>query len=234
VNPDYLRITSTFLRSLPSAVGVQGMLELQTRTKLQNLVYFLKGDFYYSRESCKVRWSISASYPSKYRGSDPLECEWISGSNQLYLTEVIKLIQWDEKLVAYCDGEDLDHSLRVTRSKLGNLFLLPEVKVLHHASKESRVHGYTQVLMREIYSYYLHNKLFPNNLFAQSLYTWSRFAQILYLLLKYFFSGFARYSKEQLLMYLKSLKMVIKYKRNLLQGNLKVANQELLAQTQEY
>ena len=229
----FLQSTSKFLRSLPKAIGVQGMLQLQTRTRLQNLAYFLKGDFYHSRKSCKVRSSISASYPSQYRGSKPLKCEWISGSNQLYKTEVIKKIKWDEKLIAYCDGEDLDHSLRVSSSKLGILYLLPEIKVLHYASEESRANDTTQVLMRELYSYYFLHKLFPNKHSSLLFYAWSRLSQICYLAIKFFAFGFSYDDKLHLRTYVRTLKIVFLNRRSLLKGDLSVANQILLRHNKE-
>jgi|LakMenE01Jun11ns_1017448.scaffolds.fasta_scaffold9329110_1 GT2 family glycosyltransferase len=92
----------------------------------------------------------------------------------MYLTAILKIIKCDEKLISYTDGEDIDHSLRVHKSGLGNIWLVPTEKIIHHAEEVSRKSGYSAIFMCEAYSYYLSNKLFGTGVQTQIKYIWSR------------------------------------------------------------
>ena len=212
---DYLERVFESISHLPDAVGVQGILNLGDRTKLKNFIAFLTGNFYLSNKTCKVRWSISTSYP-KYSGKEtPLLCEWMSGTNQFYSTRIIKEVKWDENLLKYSDGEDLDHSLRVSRSGFGSLYLLPDLLLKHLESPEARVTGYKNILMRETYSYYLLHKLFPKKRNAQVFFVWSRLSTLAIEIIQVLLSGFRKTKLVALYTHVKALIVVFYFRTEL-------------------
>lgn len=223
----YLENVLRKMRELPDAIGIQGFLNLGDRSKIKNFISFLIGGFYLSDRTCRVRWSISTSYPKFSNSETPLLCEWISGTNQFYRTQVIKKVKWDVNFIKYSDGEDLDHSLRISRSGFGSLYLLPNLAVKHLESPEARLTGYKNILMREAYSYYLLHKLFPKKRAAHIFFVWSKILTILLIILKMIFSNSNSSSIGTLRNYLNALNFVFKNKRDLQKGNLGFVNSKL-------
>jgi GT2 family glycosyltransferase len=212
---NYLEQVFESMNQLPNAVGVQGILNLGGRAKLKNIIAFLTGNFYLSNKTCKVRWSISTSYPKYSGGGTPLLCEWMSGTNQFYPTRVIKEVKWDENLLKYSDGEDLDHSLRVSRGGFGSLYLLPDLLLKHLETPEARVTGFKNVLMRECYSYYLLHKLFPKQRNAQVFFMWSRLSTLAIEIIQVLLSGFRKTKLIALYTHVKALIVVFHFRTEL-------------------
>jgi GT2 family glycosyltransferase len=170
----YLEVMLQNLLTLPSAIGVQAAISFPPRNKIRNYFSLIFRHFHLTKSKCIVFTSLNGSYPTSNQLVDPLVCQWFSGTNQMYLTAILKIIKWDEKLIAYSDGEDIDHSFRVHKSGLGNIWLVPTEKIIHHAAEVSRKSGYSAIFMREAYSYYLSNKLFGTGIQTQIKYIWSR------------------------------------------------------------
>jgi GT2 family glycosyltransferase len=217
---DYLLRSLTIIEKLPDAAGIQGMLNLEDRNSFKNFVSFLTGNFFLTSRPPRARWSISASYPTHEASQAPLPTQWMSGTNQFYRTEIIKEIKWDENLIKYCDGEDLDHSLRVSQSGFGSLYIIPNLTVEHLETPEARVIGFKNILMREVYSYYLLHKLFPGNQNAKIFYLWSRISTLHIRIIQVGFSKFSEESIQVLKNYLKALDLVIKNRKDIRKGNL--------------
>ena len=221
---DYLLRSLTIIQKLPDAAGIQAMLNLEDRNRFKNFVSFLTGNFYLTRRTPRARWSISASYPIYEASQPPLPTQWMSGTNQFYRTEIIKEIKWDENLIKYCDGEDLDHSLRVSQSGFGTLYMIPNLTLEHLETPEARVIGFKNVLMREIYSYYLLHKLFPENKNAKIFYLWSRISTLHVRLIQVVFSKFSEESIQVFRNHLKAFNLLIKNRKDIQKGNLEHVN----------
>lgn len=170
----YLEVMLKNLLSLPSAIGVQAAISFPPRNKIRNYFGLIFRHFHLTKSKCHVFTSINGSYPISNQLVEPLVCQWFSGTNQMYITAILKIVKWDEKLIAYSDGEDIDHSYRVHKSGMGNIWLVPTEKIIHHAAEVSRESGYSAIFMREAYSYYLSNKLFGTGIQTQIKYIWSR------------------------------------------------------------
>ena len=221
---NYLEQVFIYINSLSDAIGVQGILNLGDRSKIKNFIAFLTGGFYLSKRTCKVRWSISASYPKFSMSKIPFSCEWISGTNQFYFTHIIKEVIWDENLIKYSDGEDLDHSFRVSSSGQGSLYLLPNLIINHVETAEARVAGYKNVLMREAYSYYLLNKLFPNRKSAHLFYFWSRLSTLMIEIVQIPLYGFQKTKWINFCQHLKALRVVFHLRNELKVSNMSELN----------
>jgi len=224
---NYLQRSTATMEKFPDAIGVQGMLIFERRSKFKNLISFMTGNFYLTNRTSRVRWSISTSYPKYNSGQTPYLCKWLSGTNQFYRTHIIKEIRWDENLIKYCDGEDLDHSFRVSESGLGSLYLIPNLLLKHLETSEARVTGYKNVLMREAYSYYLLNKLFSENRNAKVFYFWSRISTLIIRVIQIISSKFSKGSIETLNDYLRAFYVVVSNRKDIRKGNLEYINNKL-------
>lgn len=160
----------------PDAVGVQGYIEPDHRSRWKELLHTLF--FWYHTESnaCRVLSSVSSTYPSNLR--QVITCEWMSGANHSYRREVFEDLAYDENLLKYADGEDLESSYRVHMMYPTRLFITPFARLEHLTSMDGRAVGRELVYMREVYGLYLFFKLFPANARNLSCYVWSRIGRL--------------------------------------------------------
>jgi len=186
---DDVRIASTYLEEIfsvfdeyPNAVGVQGYIEPGRRPYLREQLHRLFGLYHTEPNRCRVLPTISTTYP--YPLTHIIACEWISGSNQVYRRSVLQEVVWDEKLLKYADGEDLDHSYRVYCLYPGRLYITPKARVIHEEGVTGRTVKYELIMMREVYGWYLLNKLFPQSSLAKGAFLWSRIGRLLFAIAK--------------------------------------------------
>lgn len=225
LSPNYVVECLEYMNQNPSAKGVQGHFSPARRSRLRNLISAAYLDFTVSRNRCRVKKSISASYPLKPEGVVP--CQWLSGSNQFYRAEVLKVIAWDEKLKRYSEGEDLDHSFRVWRQFKGGLYLLPTALVYHHESEVGRTGGYELVLMHVGYTYYLSHKLFPTSIRARLSYLLNNLGNILMVCSRAVRRHKQVQGNAELWSLLRAYKYLFGIRKNLRVGNLLELNTQL-------
>lgn len=170
--PDYIEQMLEAVSADRSVVGLQGYISQEPRHRIRELLHFVFRLYYLEPNACSVMRSISTTYAKNPVGS--IKCAWISGSNQFYRREVLENVKWDEQMILYSDGEDLDHSMRAERAYPGGLRLIGSASVHHHESAGGRLAETRFILMREAYGYYLSHKLFPDSGAARVVYAWSR------------------------------------------------------------
>jgi GT2 family glycosyltransferase len=182
---DDVRIATDFLEKAcgvfdqyPDAVGVQGYVDPGQRPRFREFLQRLFGLYHMEPNRCRVLPTISTTYPAPL--TQIVSCEWISGSNQVYRREVLQAVTWDEKLLKYADGEDLDHSYRVYRRFPGRLFITPDTNVIHDEGVTGRIVKYELIVMREVYGWYLLHKLFPRSTRAKVAFFWSRLGRLIF------------------------------------------------------
>ncbi len=175
---DYLATICRVFDQYPDAVGVQGYIDPGQRPPLHEFLHRLFGLYHMEENRCRVLPTISTTYPAPL--TQVIPCEWISGSNQVYLREVLQAVTWDEKLLKYADGEDLDHSHRVHRCFPGRLFITPDARVIHDEGITGRTVKYELIVMREVYGWYLLHKLFPQSIRAKAAFLWSRIGRLIF------------------------------------------------------
>lgn len=175
---DYLAAICRVFDQYPDAVGVQGYIDPGQRPRLREFLQRLFGLYHMEPNRCRVLPTISTTYPAPL--THIVSCEWISGSNQVYRREVLQVVTWDEKLLKYADGEDLDHSYRVHRRFPGCLFITPDARVVHDEGVTGRTVKYELLVMREVYGWYLLHKLFPQSIYAKAAFLWSRIGRLIF------------------------------------------------------
>lgn len=175
---DYLATILHVFEQYPDAVGVQGYIDPGQRPYLREFLHRLFRLYHTEMNRCRVLPTISTTYPSPLTQIVP--CEWISGSNQVYRREVLQKVTWDEKLLKYADGEDLDHSYRVHRRFPGRLFITPDAHVIHDEGVTGRTVKHELIVMREVYGWYLLHKLFLQSITAKAAFLWSRIGRLFF------------------------------------------------------
>jgi GT2 family glycosyltransferase len=171
LHPHYVEEILKVYEAIPDAMGVQGYIYLQKKGRLGNILsrfFFLSR---LARGECRVLPSISTLYPSM--PDRVMACQYLSGVSS-YRRSVLEEFLFDEKLLKYSDGEDVDFSSRVWKKFPGSLFLTPFARYSNVASPEGRAQPRERVYMREIYGLYLFFKLFDPTLKNIAIFLWSR------------------------------------------------------------
>lgn len=114
---DYIEQMLGAVNADRSVVGLQGHISQGRRNRIRELLHMVFRLYYLEPNACRVMRSISTTYAKDPVGS--IKCAWISGSNQFYRRKVLENVKWDEQMVLYSDGEDLNHSVRAERAYPG-------------------------------------------------------------------------------------------------------------------
>ncbi len=178
----YLEEIRKVYKSNPEVAGVQGFMNLPGGSLFRECAQGFFFWFHLKRNQCRVLPSVSATYPRELRTMIP--CQWMSGANHSYRRSLLADLRYDEKLLKYADGEDLDLSYRVYKVHRGGLWITPQARCVHKGSMESRTLGRELIRMQEIYGFYLFWKLFEPSLGNLWVYGWSRFGRLLFALAK--------------------------------------------------
>jgi len=174
---DYIREIERLYRKFPQALGAQGYILREKRSKLKNMfnkIFFL---FHLEKDKCKFLHSVSATYP--FPLSRIMNCQWLSGSNFSFKRSVFETISFDEKLKKYSEGEDLDFSYRLFKKFPNSLYISPDAKLIHNASPAGRLPDAELIYMREFYGLYLFFKNSEQNINNVFIYSWSRVGKII-------------------------------------------------------
>ena len=220
LDANYVAELLKVFRARPEVVGLQGYIEQSRRSPVRESINGLFRLYHLSAKSARVMRSISTTYPRSPRGV--VRCEWLSGSNQMYRSHVLSRFRWDEQMIMYCDGEDLDLSYRVHRSGVGTLGLVPSARVVHAVSQESRLPSAQFVFMREAYGLYLSYKLFEGPI-ARYVFVWSRVG----IALETAARAAKRRSTSELKELVRAFAYVLRNRRELRGGSLRLVNAKL-------
>jgi len=218
IPPDYCESMLNLMKILPcDFAGGQFVMAPSEFNKFANVLRRCLKLFNRSINKASVYRSIQASYPSTL-GTDFIESDWLSGTNLFYRTDILRQVTWDDKLVKYCEGEDIDHSLRVRRSGY-RLFISGLSHVNHLADSSGRMPTEQFYLMHEHYTLYLYFKLFADNPLPYIL---SRIGNLLFDF--YYDLKSLHLSLPRCRCRLKALSSTFYYSKKLASGNLKSFN----------
>lgn len=177
---DYLREIERVYATDSNVVGVQGYMSLAARRGLRDWLHRVFYWFHLEYNRCRVLPSVSATYPRDLHALVP--CQWMSGANHSYRRSLLEGLRYDEKLLKYADGEDLDLSYRVHQAHAGGLWITPKARCVHLGSMESRTIGRELLRMQEVYGLYLFWKLFDPSFKNKAIYVWSRLGRLMFTL----------------------------------------------------
>jgi GT2 family glycosyltransferase len=173
---DYIQEIIRVYEMNPNALGVQGYMAHEEGRGMRDFFHRLFFWYHLERDRCRVLPSVSATYPLSL--GKVIECQWLSGANQSYRRGILEEFQYDERLLKYAEGEDLEFSYRVFKKYPGSLFITPFARLIHNTSMQGRALGRELVYMREVYGLYLFFKLFDPGLKSKLIYLWSRIGRL--------------------------------------------------------
>lgn len=221
----YLEEIQNSYRSDTTIAGVQGLMDLPGggpfREGLHRIFYW----FHLERGQCRVLPSVSATYPRELQ--TPIPCQWMSGSNHSYRRSFLADLRYDEKLLKYADGEDLDMSYRMYKVCRGGLWINPRARCVHKGSMESRALGRELICMQEVYGLYLFWKLFDPTWKNKFIYAWSRWGRFLFAVAKCVRRFFSAPTRNDLGALLVAYGMCLAHWNRIRKGDLEFFNEML-------
>jgi glycosyltransferase involved in cell wall biosynthesis len=128
--------------------------------------------------------------------------QWLPGVNMAYIKGVFDEQKFDENLLGYTIGEDIDFSYRLWKKHPNSVFITPLTKFKHRFSEAGRYLTERMAYVNQIDHFYFNYKNLNNNLGQKIIFTWSligimllrtgslfSFKKINYLKWKYFFKS---------------------------------------------
>jgi len=175
---DYIKEIKKVYEDRPQALGVQGYLVGSDKVSpLRNIIYKLFFLYHLENNKCRALPSVSATYP--FPTNNIIPCQWLSGANHSYRRKILEEFSYNEKLIKYSEGEDLEFSHCVFLKYPGTLYLTPYSTLIHKTSLGGRTLGKDLIYMREIYGLYIFYKTFYHHLARNKfIFLWSRFGKI--------------------------------------------------------
>lgn len=225
LDPSYIQEIARVYQTHPHALGVQGYIDAEPSRPFPE--FFYKLFFWGRREArhCRVMPSVSATFPKNL--DEITHCQCLSGANHSWRRSVLDEFQYDENLVKYSDGEDLELSYRVYKKYPGALFITPFANLVHRSSPEGRTPGKQLIFMREIYGLYLFFKLFNPTLPNIGIFIWSRIGRILFSLYRATVKGQKNALTEAYHLFGAYISCVV-HIRSIRRGNLDFFNKQIL------
>lgn len=125
----------------------------------------------------RFRLPMRNTFPDR-RAQEPVESEWVSGSNMVVHRGRLGRVRFDDRLERYGLAEDVDFGLSV-RAAGGRLLLVPDVTVTEGNEEGGRIPGRDLERMRVINARYLLAKHFPGQRWRARL-SWQDLGWILH------------------------------------------------------
>ena len=138
-------------------------------------------------------WRLLPNFEGLYK-LPLLEAErsdYISGSNFTVFTDLAKSVEFDEKLIWYSIGEDIDFPMRVRKLHPDGVWLDPRPPVFHPLPPEKPLSEFL-LKVHALHHYYLFSKMWDHNpSFAKiALFYWTRLGILLMPALQHRRAGF--------------------------------------------
>jgi len=147
-------------KQYPGALIVQGDIQNKTSTtnirKIWSHVYNAYATFFtmYHITEGKMKVLPSGKNTNSSNSVKALDCEWASGCCFSVKCEVFDKFQFDDKLIKYSFGEDVDFSYRIYSQHPGSIYIVPEAKLLHKGSLNKSSPAKQAIIMEKAYSLY--------------------------------------------------------------------------------
>lgn len=210
---NYINEIIKIYNEYPNALIVQGNLEKgiskNNLVSLWNNVWNLYSKFFYSCSFSKNKKivlpsgkNISPSYCDKV-----INCQWAGGGCSSVKKKVFNELSFDNKLIKYSYGEDVDFSYRVYKKYPSSIYLAPNAKLLYKGSFNKNEPVKKTVIMEKTYNLYFVSKNLGKPI-NYALFFWSEIGMFLqdlillflfiskngrYYLLRLFYSLYAYY-----------------------------------------
>ena len=156
LEPDFLRELTKVYSIIPNAKCVQGKITNDYRfSPFWNKFYKI---FLMWHQSDTYTVLASGKNTRTYQVNKLINCQWATGANLSIKREIFEEFQFDEKLIKYCFGEDMDFSYRIYKKYPNGVLQTPYAKLIHNWSSESRLPNLKLLIMEKTYTLYFISK----------------------------------------------------------------------------
>lgn len=136
LHPSYIENILRVFKEHSDAVGVQGWIVFtRKRNKVYYILQIIRKIFLLSHHS-KNSYKF-LEYPIVL--TKTISCEALSGANMAFKRSILKEFRFDENLKKYSYMEDLLLSHSVYKKYPNGLYITPDAKCLHKATKEGKM-----------------------------------------------------------------------------------------------
>lgn len=108
------------------------------------------------------------------RFDEETPCMWASGCNHAIKIDVALALQYDEKLISYALGEDVDMTFRAYLQFPGAVWATPYARLVHLESTNQRIGDRRFIFMEAVHRRYLFCKHTASSDIAKLQFAWSR------------------------------------------------------------
>ena len=153
------------------------------------------------KNSARIISAYGNTYPKNL--TRVINAQWLPGVNMVYKKRVFEEQKFDENLLGYTIGEDIDFSYRLWKKYQDSVFITPFASIKHRASLAEREPTARMAYINQIDHFYFNFKNLNKGFIEKNLFAWSLFGISLlrllnlvfkpsknnYLKLKYFFKS---------------------------------------------
>ena len=206
------------------AIGVQGYITnfiiMSIIENIYNKLFFL---VQYKKNNNRLLPSFKNAYAIPL--TKIIKCQYMIGGNSSYIKKMFLKFKYDNNLLKYSLGEDVDLSYRIFKKYKKGLYQTPYAKLIHNQNNKIEYHKII-IYMAQIYHTYLFYKNIDKSIKNILIFIWSRIG----LFIKFLIILFIKPSKLKLLniFYLSgAYLMCIKNLKNFINGDLKFFNKSI-------
>ena len=179
LDQNVIKAIAIFLRDNPEAIGVQPNLRSAKNGEsyglarnCENIIHKVLMLSYCEENSLKVRKSGASVFPTTL--TKIINAQRLSGCCCCYKREIFNKLRFDTNLKRWGFMEDLDFSYRVYRSNQKSLYAIPNAKIIHKVSGESRLPTKLNIYMVTMYWFYVFFKIiFKNSILNLVAFIWA-------------------------------------------------------------
>lgn len=148
-----------------------------------------------------------------YQPNKLINCQWATGANLSIKKEIFEEFRFDEKLIRYCFGEDMDFSYRIYKKYPNGVLQTPYAKLIHNWAPGSRLPNLKLIVMEKAYTLYFISKNM-NSYKNYICFAWSEFGILLKKII-FFIRDPSKLGIKELSYNLYSLSICMKYFRSI-------------------
>lgn len=131
----------------------------------------------YTKSSGSVYSTFGNCLPVRFENDIP--CAWASGCNHTIRADIAKNFEYDESLVSYALGEDVDMTYRIGKAYPNQVWAIVKARLSHLEAKNARISNETLTFMEAVHRRYLFYKNIEQTKLNIALFYWSRLGTVL-------------------------------------------------------
>lgn len=174
LDKDYFKNILAVFNNNDSAKAVAGFFVNENLSKRGNFEIILRKLFFLDNPD-KNRARIVSAYGNTYPGEldRVINSQWIPGVNMCYKKEVFREQKFDENLLGYTIGEDIDFSHRLYKKYPNSVFITPYARLVHRASSVERTPTEKMAYINQVDHFYFFFKNKSGSFLERVKFSWS-------------------------------------------------------------